>query len=87
MDNLEYGIHSEKTVGVNCHATLAGIERQFQWIDPSTGILKLPVLIKDIAPDDFCTDRLAIRARGGEGSSVGTLIPHAGRSGRPSSKE
>src|SRR6202011_1161470 len=38
MGNLEYRVHSKKTVRVNLNATLAGIERQLRWINSSTAI-------------------------------------------------
>jgi len=64
MDNLENSVNTEKTVGVNLNAALARIKRQLRWIDASAGIQKLLILIECIAPDDLCTDRLAVRARG-----------------------
>jgi len=64
---------------VNLNATLAGIERQLRWINPSTRIQKSLILIQGIAPDDFCADRVAVRARGRKGSRVGALVPNASR--------
>jgi hypothetical protein len=63
MGNLEYRVHSEKTVGINLNAALAGIKRQLRWIDPAARIKEFFVLIERIAPDHLCADRLAIRAR------------------------
>jgi len=60
MGNLKYSVHSEKTVWVNRGATLAGIEWEFRWIDPSSCIHNFFVLIQGIIPDDFCTDRFAV---------------------------
>src|SRR5882762_4119069 len=78
MDNLENSVHTEKTVGVNLNAALARIKRQLRWIDPSSRIQKFLVLIQGIAPDDLCTYRLAVRARGRKGSRVRALVPNAG---------
>ena len=64
MDNLENSVNTEKTVGVNLNAALARIKRQLRWIDASASIQKFLVLIQGIAPDDLCTYRLAVRARG-----------------------